>query len=87
MRETIILIGFLLILSGIIFLTLSPNVNHDYLIPYWFASVLVIISGILFISRFKSGKVSLFVCGECSRNFLSELDLRRHYAGEHVKKD
>ncbi len=87
MGEVTLLIGFLLILSGITFFVLSPNVNHYYLIPYWFAALLVIASGVLFITRSKDRKVSVFVCGECSRTFLKELDLRKHYTSEHVEKD
>lgn len=29
----------------------------------------------------------LFVCGECNLTFLTELDLRKHYAIKHTKKD
>lgn len=87
MNEVTILVGFLLILSGIMFFLLSPNIDHNYLMPYWFASLLVIGSGILFISRFKDRKISIFVCGECNRTFMTALDLRKHYASDHVKKE
>jgi hypothetical protein len=84
--EIHVLVGFLLILSGITFLTLSPQVDSHYLFPYWFASLLVLASGVSFIVRTRDSKVTLFVCGECHRTFLTELDLRKHYAIEHVKK-
>lgn len=87
MGEIVILVGFLLILSSTIFFVLSPNVGPNYLLPYWFASSLVLASGILFIIKAKDRKVSVFVCGECSRTFSNELDLRKHYSVEHVKKD
>ena len=85
MRWVTLYVGFLLILSGIIFLILSPNVYRDYWIPYWIASLLVISSGVLFIIKSKDHIVSIFVCGECNRNFLSETDLRTHYSKEHIK--
>ena len=82
-----ILVGFLLILSGIILFSLSYGIPPYLLLPYWFASALIIASGALFIAKFKDRKISVFVCGECNRKFLNEPDLRKHYAKEHVKKD
>ena len=87
MGEISILVGFLLILSGIILFSLSYGIPPYLLLPYWFASALIIASGALFIARFKDRKVSVFVCGECNRKFLNETDLRRHYGAEHTKKE
>ena len=85
--EITILVGFLIILSGIILLSISYEIPRDILLPYWFAAILIIASGALFIARFKDGKVSVFVCGECNRHFLNETDLRKHYGIEHTKKE
>jgi hypothetical protein len=87
MGEIVLLVGSLLILSSIIFFVLSPNVGPNYLLPYWSASTLVLASGVLFILKAKDRKVSVFVCGQCERKFLTEIDLRKHYATEHVQKD
>ena len=87
MEKISIIVGFLLILSGIIFLSLSYGIPPYLLLPYWFASALIIASGALFIAKFKDRKVSVFVCGECNRKFLNESDLRKHYGMEHTKKE
>lgn len=81
------IIGFLLILSGTTFLVLPHEVPPDYLIPYWLASLIIMASGGLFIITFRNMETSLFVCGECNLTFLTELDLRKHYAIKHTKKD
>lgn len=87
MFETGIIVGSLLILSGILFLTMSYDVPYHAQIPYWFASVLILASGALFVIKSKDSQVSVFVCGECNRHFFNELNLRKHYASDHVKKD
>jgi hypothetical protein len=87
MAEISLLVGSLLIISGILFLLLSYEIPYSILLPYWFASGLVLASGTLFIIKYKDRKLSVFVCGDCNRHFLNELDLRQHYVNEHVKKD
>ncbi len=87
MAEIGILVGSLLIISGIFFLLLSYEIPYNILPPYWFASSLILASGVLFIIKYKDRKLSVFVCGDCNKHFLNELDLRQHYVGEHVEKD
>ena len=82
-----IIVGVLLITSGILFLIISDEIPHTILFSYCFASSLILASGTWFIIKSKDSKVSIFVCGECDLRFLNELELRKHYVTEHVKKD
>ena len=86
MYQTGIIVGSLLILSGFSFLTMSYEVPSYAQISYWFASILILGSGALFVIKSKDSQVSVFVCGECNRHFFNEVNLRKHYAKEHVKK-
>jgi membrane-bound ClpP family serine protease len=51
------------------------------------SSLLLLLGGALVMINGRKIKSSLYVCGECNLTFLEELDLRKHYAIEHTKKD
>jgi len=85
MERTILITGFLLILSGSLFLTSFFVLSYSYVSH--FASILVLASGFFFIITARERKFSFFVCGECEKKFLTESDLREHYGIDHIKKD
>jgi hypothetical protein len=73
-----------IIISGIILLTLSFELQTQIL---GIISLVLLVSGGVYLYYTLRNKNSLFVCGECNLTFLEEPDLRKHYAIEHAKKD
>jgi len=53
----------------------------------WNKMEMTVLLGFVGILLLGMKKHYLFVCGECDLTFLSERDLRNHYAVQHIKKD
>ena len=80
-------IGLLILAFCIVFLVLPHQVPPSSVLPYAVVSIfLMIMAGLLMVQLWRK-KPPLFVCGECNLTFLSEENLRNHYASEHTKKD
>lgn len=80
-------VGIAIILAGLYPFDFTWGIAFQVFHPYFFEMMVIPAVGGLAMLATWGRIVSLFVCGECNRIFLSEHQLRVHFSSNHVKKD